>query len=216
MVRVYSVSPEEMEEFIGQNGRLGRPDKQKEPWAIVAEAEEAEIRNRDKPPTGRRETNKHLWEIVTEINERAVHARGGGGPKEGPPSPRFTIGAGMIWDKKITRYRPEEGECGCCHDNPLPPNTTCLVCSATDIDPTQWPMALTEEQEAKRQKRADARAARARKKARKQKVQRDQHYIQATLAEIAPEAGNQISEIFNDGDIRNDENGGLNVTPENF
>lgn len=219
MVKVYSVSPGEMEEFIGHNGRLGRPDKVKEPWEVVAEAEAAEIASKKSSADGRQRTaSKFPWEVVAEVNERAVQMRGGERPKDGPLPPRFIVGRGRVWNKDITRYRPEEGDCPVCHDRRLPPQTGCLCCNATDADPVQWPMTLTEEQEARRLMRQLAKEVRAKKKARKKRARRlyERPYVQATLAEIAPEAGNQISEIFAEGDIRNDENGGLNVTPGDF
>lgn len=206
MVKVYSVSPEEMEEFIGHDGRLGRPDKVKEPWEVVAEAEAAEIARKKSSAGGKHKTASKLpWEVVAEVNERAIHMRGGRVPKEGPLPPRFVVGRGRVWDKDITRYRPDEGDCPVCHDHPLPPQTGCLCCNATDIDPVQWPMMLTEEQEARRLMRQLAKEARAKKKARKHRARPEPLYVQATLVEIAPEAGNQISEIFDKDDIRNDE-----------
>lgn len=205
MVKVYSVAPEDMEEFIGHNGRLGRPDKVKEPWEVAAEAEAIEDHNSKSCPPPPRNGNKCPWEVVVEINERAVQMRGGERPKDGPLPPRFVVGGGQVWEKDITRYRPDEGECPVCHNRSLSPQTGCLCCNATDADPVQWPMRLTEEQEAKRLMRQLAKEARAKKKARKKRAKHKPHYIQATLAEIAPEAGNQISEIFAEDDIRNDD-----------
>lgn len=159
--KIYFLDPKEMEKFVDGVGHLDDRRAVKEPWEIVAEAEEKNNRRRD---------SRQAWETVAETNERAANAHGGGGTKKSLITPCFTVGLGKIWDETIMGYRPGTGECGCCQDLPLPPSTACLCCNATDIDSVQWPQKLTKEQEAKRRLREIAKENRARKAALKRKT----------------------------------------------
>lgn len=168
-VKFHSVDPEDMKLLVDGAGPICDRSKQNEPWEIVASIEEP--RNQkiyDKPSLPRKcIEGKQPYEILIGVLERAANARIGEGCKAGPPYPRFTIGCGHIWNGEVAQYIPGKRPCPVCSDRQLPISTACLCCNATNIDDIQWKMALTPEEEEKRQKRAEAKA---RKEAREAEI----------------------------------------------
>lgn len=131
-------------------------DPSPEPWRIVATRERLDITAYAKAARLSKAEVKRL---------EAMQADG--------PEPSVLIGLTPTWTAEIVGYVPakpialagDRKPCPGCHDAKLRQHEACLVCSATDRHPTQWPMTyvdaqpsprppLKEHVETRRQKRA--------------------------------------------------------------